>query len=512
MLISANATVDKEFPLETFHSCKNNLNNISRNSKAKDGKLLQVNQVKPTLFEVENPVKGTVYDTFDIRNFSMNPTSQGTLNSYVSLMNNASVISMSADIIQVDTQTVLAVLPSNEIKNNNYLELNDNFQLDTNIEPNSIAAIVYANWTNLDGSQEELSMLCELNMMDQRLKYEHLRPSIVDKGVIIGEPVGVPAPIKEDPAANDHIVIALWRRPEDMTDVNYICGFGRQPQAPYIGIPAKGTFTMPNDYVPCITGNYAPKAMCIVGPRNGGGKQVAEPVPEYYADQSKMQFSANGSQLLYDMACSWGQLYTEPAGWTKSEFDYELKLTLYFQRGTANPIRYDVHISSVAGDLSAIETIPPLYIMYGCLAEDTLIQMADGRSKKICDIHIGEAVMGLDSKAWTVSNTWSGREETMLCVETEHGTLKLTNNHPLVTKEGIKTAKELSDEDFVLSSNGEYLRIFNLYEESYAGKVYNLDLKREGEYSPNQHLMIAGGLAVGDNVLQNHMEEIVWAR
>ncbi len=514
MLISSNPAVNKEFPAETLENCKNSVNYISRSSNLKKvrSNLFQANEVKPTLFEVENPVTGTVYDTFDIRSFTMDTSDkQGLLNSYVSLINPASVISMSADIIQIDTQKVLAVLPSTKTQNNNYLELNDNFQLDADIDPNSVATIVYANWTTPDGKEEELSMLCELNLMDQRLKYEHFRPSIADQGVIIGSPLS----LRYDPGiksnTSDHIVLALYRMPEDMTDVNYVCGFGNGSGGPYIGIPARGTFTMPNDYVPCMTGDYAPKSMCIVGPRQGGGKQAANVIAEYYADQSKMQFSANGSQLLYDMACSWGQIYKEPANWQKSEFDYELKLTLYFQRGTEKPVRYDVHISSVDGDQSAIETIPPLYVMYGCLAEDTLIQMADGSSKRICDIRIGEMVMGIDSEAWLVSNTWSGTEEFLMCVKTEAGKLSLTGNHPLMTRAGIKTANELSEDDLILSGNGEYLRILELYEEFYGGRVYNLDLRRSGQDNAENHLMIAGGLAVGDNVLQNHMEEAVWA-
>ncbi len=518
MLITSKSTVKKDFPLEALTKCRSSVNFIARKTEPNNVKrgLLKANKRRPTLFEVENPVKGTIYDTFDIRAFTLNTTvqtiEQGNLNAYVSLEANAKFINMSADIIDIDNQTVLAELPESQVQNNNYLELNNSFTLDGSVKPESVAAIVYANWTAADGSVAELSMLCDLNLMDQRLQYDHLRPSITDHGVVIGNP----QPTAYDPMPrnnyNDHIVVALFRTPSDLTDVNYICGFGNRNSQPYIGIPAKGIFTMPSGYVPCLTGNYAPKAICLLGQRKGGGKQLADFVPEYNADQSLMQFSTNGSQLFYDMACSWNEEYREPAGWTPTEFDYELKLTLYFQKGTAAPTRFDVHISSVEGDDTAIEKIQPLYIMYGCLAADTLIQMADGSNKKISEIKIDDSVMGSDAQVWKVKNTWTGTEDILMCIRTVHGILRMTKNHPLVTDAGIKTARELTGEEYLLDANGEFVQIDGLYEEEYAGIVCNLDLYRDGSETAQQHLMLAGGIAVGDNVMQNHMEEILCAR
>jgi hypothetical protein len=150
--------------------------------------------------------------------------------------------------------------------------------------------------------------------------------------------------------------------------------------------------------------------------------------------------------------------------------------------------------------------------MHGCLDGKTMIKMADGSSQRIRKVSIGDAIMGVDSQIWTVSNTWIGREDIMVCVETKLGMLKLTKNHPLMTKEGIKNAKGLSTGEYLLSGEGEYLKIIALYEEFYSDMVYNLDLKSEVDCDPLHHLMIAGGLVVGDNILQNHMEKMVWVR
>lgn len=515
MLIKSSSIVEKDFPAEVLESCKKSRNFISRKttqSNANKG-LLQPLEPTPTLFEVENPVSGTIYDTFDIRSFTLDiTTDQVLLNSYVSLMNPAIEITMSADIIQLDTQKVLAVLPSRINQNNSYLELNNDFQLDPSLDANGIATIVYANWTKSDGTREELSMLCDLNLMDRRLQYEHHRPSITDKGVVIGTPLDLKYNPGELSGTSDHIVLALYRMPADMKDVNYVCGFGNEYGKPYIGIPARGTFTMPNDYVPCMSGSYAPSATCIIGPRKGGGKQVANVIPEYYSNPFSMQFSANGSQLFYDMACSWDQTYKQPAEWIKSEFDYELKLTFYFQKGSEIPVRYNVHISSVESDKSAIKTIPPLYIMYGCLAADTLVEMADGSTRMICEIQIGDQVKGINSQSCVVRNTWRGMEEILICIQTEKGVLRLSETHPVLTKEGIKKACEVKESDELITGDGEYMLVLQTWSEEYRGEVNNLDLDCCGEDNASEHLFVAGGVMVGDNVLQNHMEELIWVR
>ncbi|MDR3539874.1 MAG: hypothetical protein P4L69_02740 [Desulfosporosinus sp.] len=512
LLVSKQSAVNKEFPFELVKLCKDSKSSIVRASQTQQhNNSMSCDVVKPlTLFEVENPVSGTLYDTFDIRNFAVDQTeSYGTINSYVSLINSATNITMSADIIQMQDEEILAVLDPVQVANRNYLELNEGFKLDPNLIKSEIAALVYANWTNPDGSSEQLSMLCELNLTDERLKYEHQRPSTADQGVVIGSPLDM-IKYKKLPADvnQDHIVIALYRMPDDMTGVNYVCGFGNDGYHPYIGIPAKGIFTMPSNYVPCMSGSYAPTAYCVVGPRKGGGKSVAGIIPEYTSSCGGMVFTALGNKLLYDMACNWGEVYNEGAGWLRSEFDYELKLKVTFQNTQDGSYKtYNPRISSVVDDKGATETIKPLYIMYGCLAAETNIKMASGDLMQISKIKIGDKVLGIDNDNWTVKNVWRGKEDSkMTKIVANYKTVLLTGNHPIATADGIKRADEIKMGMMVLSENGERREVTQVEQIEYSGEVFNLDLERKEKEKPEKHLMLADGFVVGDNIIQNSLE------
>ncbi len=240
LLLKANSETVKEFPKELVSRCMANQNGIARTlqkdcveSAVQNGGLTSTsvaNEVvpKPTLFEMSDPQQGVLYDTFDIRAFQMDPTlKNGNLNTYVSLTTPASKITLSADIIHVQDQKILDVIPEIAVVNNSYLELNQAFGLDSSLDGTDLAALVYANWTNTDGTIEQLSMLYQLNHGDERLKYQHQRPSTADHGVVIGTPLNMTynEDIKAD-VNGDHIVVSLYRKPDDMSDVNYVCGFG----------------------------------------------------------------------------------------------------------------------------------------------------------------------------------------------------------------------------------------------------------------------------------------------
>ncbi len=259
-----------------------------------------------------------------------------------------------------------------------------------------------------------------------------------------------------------------------------------------------------------MSGTGAPVATCILGPRNGGGKTILGIVPEYTSDCKGMQFNAVGNQLYYDMAYNWGMSYNEPAGWVKSEFDYELRLSISFkdtQTGKITP--YYPRISSVVNDTGATETIKPLYIMYGCLEENTLIKMSDDTSKKIQEIEIGNEIMGADGEAWMVKNVWRGTEEELLVLSVGDKLIGLTHNHPLKVNGAAVPASALTVGMKVQMENGEYEEIISISKKVYNGNVFNLDMAPKDSAKENvikNHYMIANGFVVGDNVLQNDLE------
>lgn len=520
MLKIENVSLDvKPYPSDVVALCKNSKNGMTRLMGARNSEespLLESmvnteeasinNAEKLTLFEHPSPVTGKLYDAFEIRNFDMPPNNNmGVLNAYVSLLNTSSNITLSADIIHTSDQRILGVIDPVKAVDANYLELNHQFTIDPSINHSEVAALVYANWID-NGNEVQLSMLYELYMGDERLTYEHHRPSTTDRGVIIGNPLNLNYDKKS--AADfeqSHIVVSLYRMPDDMSDVNYVCGFGMGQTGPYLGIPARGIFTMPSNYIACQSGPNAPVAQCVLGPRQGGGKMISQIIPEYTTDCAGMTFTANGNQLIYDMAWNWGICYREPAGFYKSEFDYELRLKITFQNIQTKAFKsYYPRITSVENDISAFETIKPLYIMYGCLEGNTMIKMSDGDLKPISKIVINDVVLNSNGQACRVKNVWRGTEDDLYEIRVEDKRIKMSSDHPIALEKGIARAKSVQAGMRALMADGQYKEISEVNFISHKDAVYNLDLESvEGRLELNEHLIIANDFVVGDNILQN---------
>ncbi|MDD2972557.1 MAG: Hint domain-containing homing endonuclease [Lachnospiraceae bacterium] len=144
----------------------------------------------------------------------------------------------------------------------------------------------------------------------------------------------------------------------------------------------------------------------------------------------------------------------------------------------------------------------PIELLWGCLAAGTQITMADGVTKNISDVIIGDMVLGKDGKADKVINTWTGTEEKeLVCIEMENGKrLRCTEGHPIATDRGYVKARELNGSYKLIDENGEYIQICGMYP-VVEKKVYNLDIETDEEGGA----FFAEGILVGDNAMQNHL-------
>lgn len=321
--------------------------------------------------------------------------------------------------------------------------------------------------------------------------------------MIIGNPEGEQDEKPHMPSA-DHIVIALLRRPHDLSDVDYLCGFGRLEHIANFGLPGRGTFMAPKGAKIIKSGALAPKGKCIIGGRNGGGRTLAAS-SSYISPDNVIKFDVNGSNLTYNMISAWGMAYKEKGEWEQKEFDYELSIWFSYELGGKTYNAEERITSSQAGN--PIHRIMPLLIMYGCLAGESKILMADRSCKPIKDIRIGEHIAGKESKIWCVKNVWVGFEERdMVRIKSENGgNLLLTQNHPVMTKSGWKQAGALSTEDVIYAENDLWVEISSISREAYNGEVYNLELSTSVNDDAKSRLMFADGIGVGDNILQNSL-------
>jgi hypothetical protein len=150
----------------------------------------------------------------------------------------------------------------------------------------------------------------------------------------------------------------------------------------------------------------------------------------------------------------------------------------------------------------------PVMMVWGCLAAESPVKLAGGKTKPISEIRVGDKIIAdAAGTQLTVSDTVIGTEhKPMIRIVDQAGHhLLVTDGHPVMTPSGVMLAKELQVGQAISTESGPS-KIVSLAREPYAGKVYNLivgvgdaELQRLRD---DNRTMIAGGFVVGDNVMQ----------
>ncbi|MDR7666094.1 Hint domain-containing protein [Methanosarcina sp. Z-7115] len=213
----------------------------------------------------------------------------------------------------------------------------------------------------------------------------------------------------------------------------------------------------------------------------------------------------NGPVLSWDL--DW--LYFDPPNFNSGELVYYI-FNVIIQIGRENVVAFITNAPpSVTPGQNFLNTlkIPSMEIVYGCMAEGTLVRMADNSLKTIETIVVGEEIVS-DAKGscLTVENTVIGVEDKpMFHIEDNKGnSLFLTEGHPVITGKGVRLARELIKGDKLLTESGAS-EIISIQEEMYAGKVWNLHLIAEDKsiiLTDDNRTHFANGIMVGDGRMQ----------
>ena len=143
--------------------------------------------------------------------------------------------------------------------------------------------------------------------------------------------------------------------------------------------------------------------------------------------------------------------------------------------------------------------IPKLHLYWGCLAEGTMILMADGREKPIEKIQLNDTVRNREGRTAVVENIYMGPEEEVLCLKSDAGVeICCTSTHPFLTEEGPKRAMDLRETDKLQMADGSFSTLKYCFPKKFEGKVYNLEF-REANF------IYANGYTVGDFRMQNEL-------
>ena len=516
MLLTRQADI-KSYPEEAVAECWKNRNGISR--RANRTLLKEGTMAEPTLLELEQPELYRFYDIFEVQDFSYSASEgKGHLRIQISLIKEYRNLKISAQILDLESQKVLGEITPETAENTSVLVVEEDFELTERNNVQSLGIIAYGDWGNNTPEDNELSVFRKANSADADYVYRHIWPKKEKCTVTLGTLEGrYPEPWVS--GSTDHIVIALIRRPGDMKDVDYLCGFGRDKESghPRLCVPGQGDLIFSEEEFPKEDEDHRNSAVCKLYRKSGGAAIIAG-TPDYYCEQT-IGITPLGHSYHYEFV-SWYMGYDDPAGWKKTEFDYQMDMEVYTVTKEGGEEKWHVHelkVTSIKGEASFTQEVLPLQIMYGCMSGNTKICMADGCAKEIRSIRIGDQVLGRGGRLMRVVNVWEGPEmEQMVEVHAEglpaEGLL-LTKQHPVwVMKSdgsyGWKRAGECTAEDKLLVGNpmsGEAVftpvaAIIRKVPDD--NMVYNLDLEPK-DAADGEGTMFGNGVLIGDNRIQN---------
>lgn len=498
---------------EIILACKSHKNGIFRKKKATDGRLSAEN-VKLTLLEIEKPQMFKMYDLIDVPEFTLSKQSgNGCFKILLSLREQWKDLAIGAQIVDLEKKIVLKEIPFVTGKNQSLLTVSDEFHLDLDQTDTTIGIIAMGKWGNNESDENEVSVYREANTAAKAYTYIHKYPKTEEETVRLGTIRWATG--KAGKVTNkDHIVIALDREPNDLSDVDYLCGAGKFVQGyPVLCVPGEGYVQFPENHIAESDSSHKNIATCKLFRKQGGTAVIA--TTEAYAIDNCITITPVGSKYHYSFLAwdkdGYGMPYEDPAGQQKTEFDYYLELILYSTTQEGGVKKWHKHRVVVCSDGVSEVKLPSLQIMYGCVAPETMIKMEDGKEKEIRSIRIGDIVKGKNNVRMEVVNVWKGPEaEKMVEITTEDGKNKVfaTKTHPMwvKTERGTlewKRAKDCCMGDYLLIEGKGYCPIGAIAQKDACETVYNLDLKPLDIVEGSEGSMYCNGILTGDNRIQN---------
>lgn len=512
LMLMLNQRDAKEYPEEMIEKCKAAPHQIVR-LPVKEERLRSA-PAMPTLLEQTRYKAGEFSDIFEITEFSYDPTTRtGRLRADISLCEAADYMEITAEILDMDSKAVIAQVPMVHNAHATQLVMQDDFTVGSDVSEH-LGILAHGKWGPDNVQESELVIFEEANNPKSEQEYIHMRPKKETEAVILGhlenfapEPVGT--------GDDDHIVIALIRRPENTKDVDYICGYGRDSaNRPTLCVPGQGKVILPTDET---LNKEKSSGICKIYRKTGGAAVIAATGAGegYELDQIQMQGSNNVVEYSF---VSWNTGYKDKGGWEKTEFDYSLRLDLVTNLTGGGSNIHTIYVDSRPDCPNMTDLIKPLQIMFGCLAPDTAIlvyeQNAEGeRVKKqvpICTIKIGDEIVGKDGQVIKVSNIWSGEEKDLMVEMWTEGIsepLWMTRNHPVWVRDargntGWKRAAQcVAGEQVLVAGNSDnWRKVERVAEKEPCGTVYNLELAPE---EGCLRAMFCNGILTGDQRIQN---------
>lgn len=374
-------------------------------------------------------------------------------------------------------------------------------------------------WTDKEGRHNASQVSRFRYRLDELFaKYEQAWPKKEDIAQVFDpskpQPVPVygsgqtPPPFSEnDP--DSYVLVALFRGPQDLHDCDYVCYVGKEAGQPHIEVPFLCRLTAAKNWK--FREFAAEQSYCILtgkGEDCGAARLIAGLNESYTESGFVCRMSEDRQTAVVSLATPWKEHTLQPGDMRKFFYDMDLHLEMVMEK-RSNPDDTEIAFldlssrnrsaASAGGEEDIV--LYPVALMWGCFAEDTQIRMADGSTRQISDIKIGDAVMQpKDGRPVRVRNIWKGTEKELVVIRTKEGeSARMTREHPLCQENGFIRAGEIKPGDTVYGEAGRKLTVASVETVPYEGHVYNLDLER----SEGDGTLLANGIAAGDNGIQN---------
>lgn len=447
---------------------------------------------------------------FDINDFTYDhEKSTLTLNAVISFPEKCKCITLQADLLDEETEQVVTPLEEKTVENS--AELNYVFKelpIKTNSKLDKAEVILYADWIDSGNAEDQAAVLEDESGTD--IRYEHTYPQKETDGYKtfgntasdIAMELAEKYKETEGREESENIVIAMFRKPDDTKDLDYLCLFDKIGKYPPVSVPAKGTLFTQTENTEFVCDTHHPvSAICTITPSGSTGAVVAavgiSDGNQYLTNDSNISIDAHSDYIQYEMTKSWNIPFEESGNWDLHDFSYELSINCTLLIGERETNRTYFISSTKAEGKSCLTKIPNITMKWGCLAEGTQIIMDDGTQKAVEDICVHDRVK-TGSNSAEVINMWRGTQDDCIRITADNGReLIMTEGHPILTECGWKRAGTLTIQDVLKTESGsaEICGISRVPEEI---RVVNPETGGKPVY--------ANGFIVGDFNIQNSLE------
>lgn len=499
-------------------SCKDSANMICR-IKENEFKILVERAdsdkiTSPFLFENgESPKVGNVYSDIRINKFALDhKTFDFVLDADVRMSEKYKDIAICADICDENNPGAQLWTPVETAHDTSGLNYHQEGNLKAAFgahEQDRAAVLVYVDLTDESGTQThavKLEYEAGANIIHN---VEH--PRRQNGYIKFGNGTNPPLPSASEclsdsgktfGAKKDNIVsIALYREPWGTADLDYLCDFGKCDPAsgdyPILGIPIKGDFKIQEAVQIVAEGRLKPSVTCTISEEGCDGVLVVASSGSEY--NTAVGCTVSGNTLHYDLTeYSWQKIYKEPGALTPKKYVYTISFDVHYKLHGGDILSLNRSYSS-GGILNqgSDEKLSYLVLAWGCLEENTEILMADGSSRKIRNILIGECVRSANGNLCRVKNIWTGKDSDCYIITDEReNAVTATSDHPFPTNNGWKRTAEIKAGDILLDVNGNSVRVAEIIKTDKTLNVVNLEFD-----SPT--IIIANGFQTGDYSIQN---------